>query len=152
MVSIELNQDHGKCIAVLVLLWVQQQLIFVIAVAVARKKSGIQPPTLYPRDSEIKSLNLSPADVESYMCVQRVHQNNVEFLTCYFPVMMMAMINYPTQTYYASVVVWIGRMFVALGYYSGASKRAAGAFFHFGEWYVVYLAGKFAYRLIAGEA
>ena len=150
MISIELDQDHGKCIAVLVLLWVQQQLIFTIAVAVARKKYGIQPPTLYPRDSEIKSLNLSPADVESYMCVQRVHQNNVEFLSCFFPVMMMAMIDHPTQTYHASVVVWIGRMFVALGYYRGASTRVVGAFFHFGEYYVVYLAGKFALRLIAG--
>lgn len=58
MVSIELNREHGKCMAVLVALWTQQQLVFAIAVAVARRRSGIQPPTLYPRGSEIKSLNL----------------------------------------------------------------------------------------------
>ena len=74
MVSIELTAEHGKCIAVALALWIQQQLIFAIRVAMARSKSGIQPPTLYPRDSEIKALNLTEKDVDSYMCVQRVHQ------------------------------------------------------------------------------
>eukprot|EP00986_Skeletonema_menzelii_P015674 scaffold12351_cov141-Skeletonema_menzelii.AAC.7 len=148
MATIELTAEHGKCIAVLVLLWIQQQLVFAIAVAVARKKSCIDAPTLYPRDSEIKKLNLSEKDVDSYMCVQRVHQNNVEFLTCFFPVMLLAMIDNPNKTFYASIVVLMGRMVTALGYYRGASKRVAGGWFHFGEYYVVYLAGKFAYKLI----
>lgn len=119
-----------------------------IAVALARKRTGIQPPTLYPRDSEIKALNLSAKDVDSYMCAQRVHQNNVEFLTCFFPVMILAMLDSPTATYQASIVVLVGRMITALGYYSGASKRVLGGFFHFGEFYIVYLAGAFAYKLI----
>ncbi|KAL7543752.1 hypothetical protein ACHAXR_013444 [Thalassiosira sp. AJA248-18] len=148
MVSIELTQEHGKCIAVLVLLWIQQQLVFAIAVAVARKKSGIDAPTLYPRDSEIKALNLSAEQVDSYMCAQRVHQNNVEFLACYFPIMILAMLGYPSETLYASTVVFLGRMITAVGYYSGAKKRVMGAWFHFGEYYTVYLAGKFAYNLI----
>lgn len=63
MVTIELTSEHGKCITIAILLWIQQQLIFAIFVALARKKSGIQPPTLYPRDSEIKALNLSDNDV-----------------------------------------------------------------------------------------
>ena len=149
MVSIELTQEHGKCIAVLVLLWIQQQLVFVVAVALARMRTGIQPPTLYPRDSEIKALNLSAKDVDSYMCAQRVHQNNMEFLSCYFPVMILAMLNSPTATYQASIVVFVGRMVKGFGYYRGASKRLLGWFFHFGEWYVVYLAGAFAYKLIS---
>lgn len=148
MVSVELAEQHGKCIAALVALWIQQQLVFAIAVSVARKKSGIQPPTLYPRDSEIKALKLSPAQVDSYMCVQRMHQNNVEFLSCYFPAMILAMLGYPTETFYASVVVLLGRTVMALGYYTGAKKRVFGGFFHFGEWYTVYLAGRFAYDLI----
>jgi len=41
MVSIDLTQEHGKCMAILVLLWIQQQLIFAIFVAIARKKSGM---------------------------------------------------------------------------------------------------------------
>lgn len=86
------------------------------------------------------------------MCVQRVHQNNVEFLTCFFPVMLLAMMDSPTQTFYASVVVWIGRLVTALGYYMGAEKRVVGGWFHFGEYYVVYLAGRFGYKLINGGA
>ena len=65
--------------------------------------------------------------------------------------MILAMLYNPTNTFYASLVVLVGRMVTALGYYSGASKRAAGAFFHFGEYYVVYLVGKFAYKLIMDE-
>ena len=100
--------------------------IYVKCSTVARKKSGIQAPTLYPRDSEIKALNLSAKQVDSYMCVQRVHQNNVEFLSCYFPIMILAMLGYPTETFYASIVVFLGRMVTAIGYYSGAEKRVAG--------------------------
>jgi hypothetical protein len=148
MVSIELNQEHGKCIALIVLLWIQQQLVFVTPVGIARKRTGIEPPTLYPRDSEIKALNLSAKDVDSYMCAQRVHQNNMEFLTCYFPIMILAMLDSPTATFHATIVVLVGRMVTALGYYNSAPKRLYGRFFHFGEWYVVYLAGAFAYKLI----
>lgn len=150
MVSVELTAEHGRCIATFVLLWLQQQLVFAIAVALARKKSGIQPPTLYPRDAEIKALNLSSDQVDSYMCVQRMHQNNVEFLSCYFPAMLVAMLGYPAETYHAGVVVLVGRMVMALGYYGGAKKRVFGGFFHFGEYYTIYLAGKFAYDLIQG--
>jgi hypothetical protein len=64
--------------------------------------------------------------------------------------MLLAMINYPTETFYGSTVVLLGRMVMALGYYGGAKKRVMGGWFHFGEWYVVYHAGKFAYDLIKG--
>ena len=147
--SVELTAEHGKCIAALVLLWLQQQLVFSIFVALARKKSDIQPPTLYPRDSEIKALKLTDEQVDAYMCAQRVHQNNVEFLSCYFPVMLVAALGYPAETFYASLVVLMGRTVMAVGYYWGAKKRVFGGFFHFGEWYTVYLAGKFAHSLIA---
>ena len=79
----------------------------------------------------IKALNLSAKEVDSYMCVQRMHQNNVEFLSCYFPMMIISMMYYPTETFYASTVVLAGRMVTALGYYQGASKRVFGGWFHF---------------------
>ena len=59
-----------------------------------------------------------------------------------------SMLDNPTATYQASIVVLVGRMVKGLGYYRGASKRLFGWFFHFGEWYIVYLAGAFAYKLI----
>lgn len=61
--------------------------------------------------------------------------------------MIISMVNYPTETFYASTVVLAGRMVTGLGYYQGASKRVFGGWFHFGEYYVVYLAGKTAYNL-----
>ena len=64
--------------------------------------------------------------------------------------MFLAMINYPTETFYGSAVVLLGRGVTAMGYYSGAKKRVMGGWFHFGEWYTVYYAGKFAYDLIMG--
>jgi uncharacterized MAPEG superfamily protein len=151
MIVIEPTSDHGYAIVVLVALWLQQQLLFAMKVSLARRKFGIQPPTLYPRDSEIKTKNLTDAQVSEYMCVQRVHQNNVEFLSVYFPVMIIAMLGYPMQTAHAGAVVWIGRMATALGYWRGAEKRIIGGFFHFGEFYTVYLAAKFAYELITHE-
>jgi hypothetical protein len=48
--------------------------------------------------SEIKAKNLTCAQVNENLCVQRVHQNNVEFLSAYFPVMIIAMLGYPMQT------------------------------------------------------
>ena len=40
-VTIDKKQEHGKCMPIQVLLWIQQQLIFAIFVAIARKKSGL---------------------------------------------------------------------------------------------------------------
>jgi uncharacterized MAPEG superfamily protein len=147
-VTLELTSEHGYAIAVLLALWFQHNIIFVVKVAMARFKFGIQPPTIYPRDSEIKAANLTQAQVDEYMCAQRVHQNNVEFLSAFFPVMLIAMVENPTHTAYAGAVVWLGRMMTAIGYWGGAKKRVIGGWFHFGELYTVYLAANTAYKLI----
>ena len=146
--TLELMSEHGLAIAVLLALWVQQQVIFAIKVTLARKKVGIEAPTLYPRDSEFKAKNLTSAQVDEYMCAQRVHQNNVEFLTAFFPVMLIAMVANPTSNAYAGAVIWLGRMVTALGYWSGANTRVFGAWFHFSELYTGYLAATFVYELI----
>ena len=133
-------------------MWSVGPSFFAIMVAKARKRTGIEPPTLYPRDSEIKQKQLTPKDVDSYMCAQRVHQNNMEFLTTFLPIMLVAMLAYPEETFKASLLVLAGRMVTAMGYYLGASKRVVGGWFHFGEYYCVYLVGKLAYTLITSEA
>jgi hypothetical protein len=45
---------------------------------------------LYPTDKLISSLKLSPEQVDKYLCVQRVHQNNMEFLVMFFPMLLLA--------------------------------------------------------------
>ncbi len=147
--SIEITHEHGYAIAVIVALWFQQSFIFVIPVGVARKKFGILPPTLYPRDSQVKSLSLNEAQVDEYLRAQRVHQNNVEFLTVFFPIIMISSIFFPMQSAYAGAVVWLGRMVTAIGYWKSANMRVWGAWFHFAEFYLVYLVAKTAYQLIS---
>jgi len=103
---------------------------------------------MYPSESEIAELKLSKEDVTEYNCAQRIHQNNVEFLACYFPVMIVAGLAFPMETAYAGSVVLAGRMATAIGYTKDASKRVWGAWFHIGEVYTTFLCGKLAYQLI----
>lgn len=77
-VTMKLNVDgeYGWVVAAALLLYLQQQVIFVVIVVRARMRTHIKAPTLYPRDSEIKDLKLSPDQVDGYMRAQRIHQNN----------------------------------------------------------------------------
>ena len=147
-VHIPVDSQYGYVVCLGILFFLQQQLFFIIPVALARRKYGIKPPTLYPSDSLIKSLKLSEEDVQKYNSTQRVHQNNVEFLVTFLPLFLLAGLHDPMQTFYAGLVVFIGRTITAIGYYHNPNSRVFGGFFHFGEYYVVYLCGRFAYSLL----
>jgi hypothetical protein len=105
---------------------------------------------MYPRDSEIKALNLKPDQLESYMRSQRVHQNNVELMSGFMPLYIVSSLINPDQSKWAGLVVLLGRQAYALGYYRSSNSRMFGGWFHFGEWYALYLVGKFAYDAIQG--
>ena len=147
-IQIPVESEFGYVIALAILFLLQQQILFAIPVAFARKKYGVKPPTLYPNDAMIKSLKLSDDDVSKYNSVQRVHQNNVEFLVTFLPLFLLAGIFNPMQTSYAGIVVFVGRTINAIGYYHKPNARVFGGFFHLGEYYVVYLCGRFAYSLL----
>jgi glutathione S-transferase len=148
MVQIDIPAEYGYVLAVTGAMWFQQNIMFVIPVAMQRKKTGIQPPSLYPRDSEIKALKLTEEDVLTYNCTQRVHQNNLEFMGIFLPIFLVAGLAAPVNVAIAGAVVFAGRCATGVGYLLGPKKRAFGAWFHFGEFYVVYQFGKFAYSLI----
>jgi len=143
-----ITRDFGYVIGAVIAFYIQQQIIFVAPVAMARRKFGIQAPTLYPRDSEIKEKNLSAEQVDEYMRAQRVHQNNQEFLTSYLPLLIVAGLANPLQASYAAAIVWLGRLAVAFGYWQSAKKRSWGSWFHIPELYTLWLAGSAAYNLI----
>jgi hypothetical protein len=126
MAIIDIPGQYGYVVAVGVTLWAQQAVFFVIPVVMARSKTGIQPPTLYPRDSEIKALNLSAPQVESYMCAQRAHQNNVEFLVLYFPMLLLAGLQNPIHAAIAGGIVAAGRLVSTVGYLCSPGMRVAG--------------------------
>lgn len=97
---------------------------------------------------QIHELKLSPDAVGKYMRAQRVHQNNVEFLTVFQPMLLLAGMYSPIHAAAAGALVWVGRMVTALGYWHSAEARSYGAWFHLPELYIVYLAGAFSYTLI----
>lgn len=148
MGRIMLPEKYEYVLAVLLGFWVQQSIIFVIPVVRQRISTGIKAPTLYPTDSEIKDLKLSPEQVGNYMRAQRVHQNNVEFLVTYVPMLLAAGFQNPVHAAIAGAVVWAGRMVTALGYWQSASARSYGGWFHIPELYTVYLVGKLVYETL----
>ena len=91
-----------------------------------RKATKISPPTIYPTDSQIKDLKLTPEQVEKYLCAQRVHQNNLEFLAVFLPIFLLAGLHEPRTAALAGAVVWVGRMVTALGYWSAPGARIYG--------------------------
>ena len=125
--QIALPDKYGYVLAVLLAFWVQQAIIFVIPVATQRRKTGIKPPTLYPNDSEIKELKLSPEAVGDYMRAQRVHQNNLEFLLTFLPILLIAGLHNAENVAIAGAIVWLGRLVTAIGYWQSASARSYGA-------------------------
>ena len=92
-----------------------------------RNKTGIKAPTLYPNDSEIKDLKLSPDALGAYMRAQRVHQNNVEFLVIFLPIFLIAGLYNAQNVAIAGAIVWLGRLVTALGYWQSATARSYGA-------------------------
>jgi len=146
--QITVPDKFGLVLAVIMLFWVQQAVIFVIPVVTQRGSTGIKPPVLYPNDSLIKELKLSPESVDAYMRSQRVHQNNIEFLVPFLPVFLIAGLFNAEHAAIAGFAVWVGRLVSALGYWRSAEARSYGAWFHIPELYCVYLAGQHVYNLV----
>ena len=62
----KIKKEYGYVLFIGLLLYLMQQLVFIIPVLRERSKTKIEAPTLYPRDSEIQKLNLSESQVLSY--------------------------------------------------------------------------------------
>ena len=125
--EITVPDKYGLVLAMVLLFWVQHSIIFVIPVLTQRGTTKISAPILYPNDSHIKDLKLSPESVDRYMRAQRVHQNNVEFLVTFLPVFFISGFFNAEHTAIAGLAVWMGRMVTALGYWSSAKGRSYGA-------------------------
>ena len=151
MTLLTVDAEYGYVVAVALLLYIQQSIIFAIPVALARRRTGIKPPVLYPNDSLIKSLKLTDEQVDSYNRTQRVHQNNMEFLHSFFPIFLLSGLYNPVHAAIAGAVVFAGRMVTAIGYWHNANSRIFGGWWHFGEFYCLYMVGMFAYNLLTGN-
>ena len=127
MSLIEIPKEYGYAILVALAFWIQQAVIFVIPVILQRGKTGIKAPVLYPNDKLVSSLDLKESQVDAYMRAQRVHQNNVEFLSIFFPMYLLACLENPVHAAAAGALVWTGRIITALGYWISTKSRIYGA-------------------------
>jgi len=93
---------------------------------------------------------LNEEQVANYMRAQRIHQNNVEFLSSYMPIYVMSGFLDPLTTAKAGAVIIAMRCVNAVGYSKSADHvlRKIGGLFHLPEFYTVYLIGRKAYELI----
>lgn len=140
------KKEYGYVLFVGLLLYLMQQLVFIIPVLRERSKTKIEAPTLYPRDSEIQKLNLSEKQVLSYQRAQRTHQNNVESMSVFMPIFLVAGLFEPKNVAIAGAIVLLFRLIGGIGYLYG--KRIYGAPWHFGELFLLYTVGKIAYKML----
>jgi hypothetical protein len=123
--SISIEKEYGYVVLVAIGFWLLQ-FLFMIPIAIMRNKTGIKPPTLYPTDKQVTSLKLSPETVDSYLRTQRVHQNHMEFLVMFFPILLLAGLYDAKHAAIAGAVTLLGRVVTGLGYYYNASARNIG--------------------------
>ena len=142
----KIKKEYGYVLFIGLLLYLMQQLVFIIPVLRERSKTKIEAPTLYPRDSEIQKLNLSESQVLSYYRAQRTHQNNVEAMSVFMPIFLIAGLFDPKNVAIAGAIVLLFRLIGGIGYLYG--KRVYGAPWHFGELFLLYTVGKIAYKML----
>jgi len=140
------KKDYGYVLIVGLLLYLLQQLVFLIPVLRERSKTKIKAPILYPRDSEIQKLNLTSDQVLKYYRAQRVHQNNVESMSVFMPIFLIAGLFEPKNVAIAGLVVFVFRLIGGIGYLYG--NRMYGAPWHLGELFLLYTVGKIAYKML----
>jgi uncharacterized MAPEG superfamily protein len=141
-----IKKEYGYVLIMALLLYITQQVLMLIPVMKERSSSNIKAPILYPRDSEIKELGLSKEQVLNYYRAQRVHQNNVEVMSVFMPLFLIAGFFEPTKVAIAGAIVWIFRLVGGIGYLYG--KRMYGVPWHLGEIYLLYIIGKTAFDLL----
>lgn len=144
-----IKKEYGYVLIIALFLYITQQVLMVIPVMRERSSTKIKAPTLYPRDSEIKKLNLSEDQVLNYYRAQRVHQNNVEAMSVFMPMFLIAGFFQPTKVAIAGAIVWIFRLVGGIGYLYG--QRMYGAPWHLGEIYLLYIIGYSAFDLLSNK-
>ncbi|KAJ4755654.1 Microsomal glutathione S-transferase 3 [Rhynchospora pubera] len=114
-ITIEFPKEYGYVVMVLVSyaflnMWMSLQ------VGSARKKYRVPYPNLYASEERNKDANL-------FNCVQRGHQNSLEFMPLFFALLLVSGMQYPLIVSGLGTLYIIGRFFYFKGYSSGIPDK-----------------------------
>jgi glutathione S-transferase len=94
-----------------------------VKVAIARKDSGVAYPAMYAEGAAAKT-----AAGNVFNCVQRAHQNTIEYLPNALTCQMLMGLKFPVTAAAIGVAWTLGRLVYAAGYSTGdPSKRGPGS-------------------------
>lgn len=110
-VSIELTKEYGYVVLVLVA-YVFLNLWMGFQVGKARRKYKVFYPTMYAIESENK-------DAKLFNCVQRGHQNSLEWMPVFFVILMLGGLQHPTIAAGLGGIYIVARFFYFKGYATG---------------------------------
>eukprot|EP00921_Rhytidocystis_pertsovi_P018796 GHVQ01029768.1.p1 GENE.GHVQ01029768.1~~GHVQ01029768.1.p1 ORF type:complete len:182 (+),score=19.12 GHVQ01029768.1:320-865(+) len=144
--SVGLSREYGY-VVLDILLSVVLLIFLTVMVLKGRKKYGIYPPDMYavkgvthrstadledaPMDSRL--LLLTDADCDMFNCIQRAHQNTLEFYPAFCVMLILGGLAHPLWAFVGGFIWIAGRLIYALGYYTGMpAKRIWGVFGYIG--------------------
>ncbi|ONM08449.1 Microsomal glutathione s-transferase [Zea mays] len=110
-VSIELTKEYGYVVLVLVA-YVFLNLWMGFQVGKARRKYKVFYPTMYAIESENK-------DAKLFNCVQRGHQNSLEWMPVFFVILLLGGLQHPTIAAGLGGIYIVARFFYFKGYATG---------------------------------
>lgn len=91
-----------------------------VQVGKARRRFNVPYPTMYASEKEHK-------DAKAFNCVQRAHQNNLEFMPSFLVVLILGGLQYPLVAASLGTIYALARIQYFRGYSSGdAKKRFSG--------------------------
>ncbi|PWZ53497.1 mRNA cap guanine-N7 methyltransferase 1 [Zea mays] len=110
-VSIELTKEYGYVVLVLVA-YVFLNLWMGFQVGKARRNYKVFYPTMYAIESENK-------DAKLFNCVQRGHQNSLEWMPVFFVILLLGGLQHPTIAAGLGGIYIVARFFYFKGYATG---------------------------------
>ncbi|XP_020582141.1 microsomal glutathione S-transferase 3 [Phalaenopsis equestris] len=113
--AIEISREYGYVVLVLVL-YVFLNLWMGVQVGKARKKYKVPYPALYALESENK-------DAKLFNCVQRGHQNSLEYMPVFFVALLLGGIQHSLVASILGLFYTVARFFYFKGYASGVPEN-----------------------------
>ena len=115
MVSINVSPEYGYVVLVSIAMFFVNWWKM-IKIGLLRKELKVDYPTMYSNEHPI------------FNCYQRAHQNTLEVVPYFYPALLTAGLRHPIGASIAGLMFCAGRIFYAIGYYSGdPEKRVPGA-------------------------